>query len=129
MKIEASTGDVSGPFKVFQVSIPVTEKHSNGKRKYPPFIKKLLAKKRRLYTAWKHSGNFDKKLLYRECAKGCSAAIQKVRIQQENDALSSDNPESFMLVLTSKDLLRLEWHLWGDLMEPWLHLMLKKQRY
>ncbi len=68
---------------------------SSRKKRYPRFIAKLQAKKRRLYRTWKRLGCDSSKQAYRKCCRECTDAIRLQRVRQEERILNSGSRTQF----------------------------------
>ncbi len=79
---------------VFDVAIPIKLSLSRT-HCHPKTVQWLLIRKRMLYCRWCSSGAEADRLVYRMCSSDCSAMVQSVRLQHEQDVLSSGSKSRF----------------------------------
>ena len=75
-----------------KVSSTTQTKH----KRYPKSIRRLIAKKRRLWNRWKqHPHDLNAKQLYGDCTKLCHISIQTFEAKVESDIVESNNLGTF----------------------------------
>ncbi len=91
---------------VFDQTVPWMKLGRTKKFRYPRFISKLQAKKRRLYKVWKRLGSDCAKQAYRKCCRECAVAILLLQRKREERILTSGSRSRFYSYVNGKRSVR-----------------------